>query len=294
MIPQIIHQIAPKNKDSWHPFWERCQESWTKQFSNFEYKLWNDKEDIDNFVKQYYPKYYNLYMSFPVHIMKIDFARMCILHHFGGIYADMDVFCYQNFYEDLTEDLYFVENLTNEFTTAKYENPLMISVKGLPFFEFCMMYSKIWFIQWKNRFEKTHDKWRSVENSFLVNNITGSCMLSGALMSAKQKVTPLNCREFNNRPGSYHPSFKTKHVHTSLWGNEYLDTKDKKLLIYKGLVYMGSYMNNSILNLDLVMLDFDEFDFYHDYTNNIFLQEDNLEYIKKYIRESDNELRVTF
>lgn len=295
MIPKIIHQIAPANKDSWHPFWKKCQESWKKQFPDFEYNLWNDQEDIDNFVKEYYPKYYSLYRSFPVHVMRIDFVRLCILHHFGGIYADMDVFCYQNFYNELTEDFYLVENLTDEFTTALYENPLMISQKNLTFFEFCMEYSKLWFIQWRHRFEKTSDNWRTVENDFLVNNITGSGMISAALINTKQKVTSLNCREYNNRPGSYDPLFKTKHVHTSLWGNEYLDIDDKKLLIYKGLVYtMGSYINDSILALDPLIIEFDEFNFYHDYTDNIFLREDNLEYIKKYIRESDNELRATF
>lgn len=293
MIPKIIHQIAPSNQDSWHPFWKKCQESWLSNFPDFEYKLWNDQEDIDNFIKQHYPKYYGLYRSFPVHVMRIDFVRLCILHHFGGIYADMDVFCYQNFYDELTEDFYLVENLTDEFTTALYENPLMIAKKNLPFFEFCVEYSKLWFIQWRNRFEKMSDHWRTVENDFLVNNITGSGMISGALVNTKQKVTPLNCREFNNRPGSYYPLFKTKHVHTSLWGNEYLDIEDKKLLIYKGLVYtMGSYINDSILALDPLILEFDKFDFYHDYTEGIFLCEDNLEYIKKYIRESDNELRT--
>lgn len=294
MIQKIIHQIAPSDQDLWHPLWKKCHKSWLNNFPDFEYKLWNDQEDIDNFVKEYYPKYYSLYKAFPYHVMRIDFARLCIIHHFGGIYADMDVFCYQNFYNDLTEDFYLAENLTNEFTTALYENSLMIAKKNLPFFEFCMMYSKIWFIEWRTRFEKNSDNWRTSENCFLVNNITGSGMICGALANTKQKVSPLNCREFNNRPGSYHPSFKTKHTHTAIWGNEYLDIENKKLLIYKGIVYNKSHINDSTLALKPLILEFEEFDFYYDYTDNIFLRDNNLEYIKTYITESKNELRDTF
>lgn len=304
MIPKIIHQIAPSDKSSWHPIWKKCHESWLNNFSDFEYKLWNDQEDIDIFMKQHYSKYYNLYRSFPFHIMKIDFVRLCILHHFGGIYADMDVFCYQNFYDNLTEDFYLIENLTNEHVDSTYENSLMIAKKNLSFFEFCMEYSKIWFVEWRNQFQKTSDDWRTDQNSNLVNNITGSGMLSGALVNTKQKVFPLNCKEFNNRAGSYDPSFKTKHIHTSVWGKEYLNEKNKKhffkkLLIYKGSVWtwahpQGSPVNDSLWALNPTILEFEEFDFYHDYSNNIFLREDNLEYIKKYIRETQNELRAIF
>ena len=94
----IIHHIAPENKSSWHPLWIKCYESWKKVFGNkFEFKLWNDKEDIDRLVKNKYNKFYDIYRSFPAHIMKIDFARLCILHSYGGIYSDMDVFCYKDF-----------------------------------------------------------------------------------------------------------------------------------------------------------------------------------------------------
>ena len=93
MIPRIIHHIAPVNTAAWHPFWAHCRQSWIDAFPNHDHVLWNDSEDLDRIVRDHYPRYWNLYQSFPVHIMRIDFARLCILHRYGGIYADMDYYC---------------------------------------------------------------------------------------------------------------------------------------------------------------------------------------------------------
>jgi hypothetical protein len=96
-IPKIIHQIAPADKSRWHPIWEKCYPTWQKHFPEFEHKMWNDGNDIDNFVRDYYPQYLEKYLKFEKHISRIEFVRFCLLHHFGGIYADMDMFCYRNF-----------------------------------------------------------------------------------------------------------------------------------------------------------------------------------------------------
>ena len=128
MIPKIIHHIAPKFPNSWHYFWQKCYDSWKTQFSDYEFIMWNDKDDIDNFVKIHYKEHWNLYRAFPFHIMRIDFARLCILHKFGGIYADMDVFCYKNFEHLLTNEVYFLEKITDS--------------KLLPFFEKLFFWGK--------------------------------------------------------------------------------------------------------------------------------------------------------
>ena len=46
-IPHIIHQTAPADKSKWKQDWYICQESWKKNFPDWEYKLWTD-EDNDN------------------------------------------------------------------------------------------------------------------------------------------------------------------------------------------------------------------------------------------------------
>ena len=140
MIPKIIHHTGPSNKDNWHPLWFKCRESWLKCFPNHEHRFWND-EDIDNLVYNNYPQYWEMYNSFPVHIMKIDFIRFCFMDKFGGIYADLDYYCYKNFEHVLVNDSYVVEN---PFGNDPIENSLMASVPNSFFFKQCSSYDSRW------------------------------------------------------------------------------------------------------------------------------------------------------
>jgi len=136
MISKIIHQTAPRDETKWNPIWKECQSSWKKNFSEFEYIFWDD-DDIRNLIKTDYPQYLKEYDSFKYHIIRIDFARSCILHKHGGIYADMDFYCYQNFYEFLLKNkIYLVESWPE--WKEKVQNSLMISPPKQNFWiEYC-------------------------------------------------------------------------------------------------------------------------------------------------------------
>lgn len=287
-VPKIIHQIAPEDTTKWSPIWLRCQESLLNHFPDFEYRLWNDKEDIDNFVHVNYPEFSNLYNSFPVHIMKIDFVRLCFLHKYGGIYADMDYFVYKNFYSELNKDCGFLENLTEEYTSAKHENSLMYSVPNNQLLYEIMKYVKACFIHFRNFFIKNNNNWRSIENDKIVNNTTGSGMISEALNYFQKyfSIQSLECKTFNNRPSSYDTSFFGKHVHTSLWGNEYCKNQPDHFLLKNGQIYLilKEYENLN-LNQDDKIIKVDEFNFFKDYTNGVYLKEDNLEEIKVEVKK---------
>jgi mannosyltransferase OCH1-like enzyme len=135
-IPKIIHQTAPKNEKEWHPIWKECQQSWKNNFQDFEYIMWDD-EDIRDLVKSDYPKFLDHYDSWPYHIMRVDFARFCILHKYGGIYADMDMYCYSNFYNFLkNKSVYLIESWPE--WGEKVSNCLMASSQKNNFWEICM------------------------------------------------------------------------------------------------------------------------------------------------------------
>jgi mannosyltransferase OCH1-like enzyme len=139
-IPKIIHHIAPKDTKKQHPIWKICYNSWLKQFPEPEYKhmMWNDG-DIDNLVKNNFPQHWNLYTSFPFHILKIDFSRLCILYRYGGIYADMDMYCYQNFYSDLNNnEVFLIQENKGKVIQDRVQNSLMCAVKNSSFFLECM------------------------------------------------------------------------------------------------------------------------------------------------------------
>jgi mannosyltransferase OCH1-like enzyme len=140
-IPKIIHQTAPDHEKDWHPIWKECQKSWKTKFKDFEYIMWSD-DDLRNLVKVEYSEFLEYYDSWPYHIMRVDFARFCILHKYGGIYADMDMYCYSNFYNFLQyKSVYLIESWPN--WGEKISNCLMASVRKHNFWETCMKNSII-------------------------------------------------------------------------------------------------------------------------------------------------------
>jgi len=130
IIPKIIHKIAPKDKTKWRPIWESSHNSWLKYYKEPEYKImmWNDDNDIENFIKDKYNWFYPIYCSYPHKIQKIDIVRYFILYEYGGIYADMDYECFENFYSLLPDNkISIVENRfsTKNNTSLFLENSLM-------------------------------------------------------------------------------------------------------------------------------------------------------------------------
>jgi len=129
-IPKIIHQTAPGDISRWHPIWAQCQESWKRNFPDYEYKLWTD-EDLDEFMESCHPDYYRMYKNYNLNIKRIDAARYFILKEYGGIYADMDFECIRRFDHLLPIDKVSVAE--SAYEGEKFQNALMISPRGHPF-----------------------------------------------------------------------------------------------------------------------------------------------------------------
>jgi mannosyltransferase OCH1-like enzyme len=90
LIPPTIHQIwmtgeIPARLRSSAASWSALHPTW-------EYRLWN-ADSLDAFVRDEYPDVWNLYRAYPELIQRVDAARYMLLHHFGGVYADVDVEC---------------------------------------------------------------------------------------------------------------------------------------------------------------------------------------------------------
>jgi hypothetical protein len=219
LIPKIIHQIAPKDESSWHPVWKTCHESWKIQFPDFEHFLWNDAGDIDNFVRENYKDFYDLYLAFPYKIMRINFARYCLLDYFGGIYADMDVYCYKNFYAIIKDkDLWFNENKYAEFVDKKYkiENCLIASSRKNLFWKDCLDVCKERFYSLQDLFAK-----KLVSREWLIVHITDCDLLEQSRDIYNQsQINFLPAEIFNNRSNFFDNQLYTKHFHTGVWVND--------------------------------------------------------------------------
>lgn len=101
MIPKILHQTwkstdVPERFKPWVESWKRLNPS-------FEYRLWTDRMLLD-FVAEHYPDFLPVYCDYPAPIMRADAARYLLLHHFGGVYADLDTECVAPFDVLLGED----------------------------------------------------------------------------------------------------------------------------------------------------------------------------------------------
>jgi flavodoxin len=284
-VPKIIHQIAPKDKSKWHPLWERCYNSWRKQFPDFTFMLWNDEEDIDNLIKFNYPEYFDIYKRFPFRMMNIDMAKNAIVHTNGGIFCDMDQFCYENFWDMIVKDACLLEDAGNYedlvFPTGdtEIENSILISAPGHPLFKKILdsIIEKFLYceeIGWTDQNLKfsimqTSKIKNATYNARLVEEVTGSYLIAGVYndMINKSSVQILSKENFTNIYSfKFEKSFKTIHIYTKYWGQEsikymeetdFIDKSlpmDKKLLEYFLLGYGDKEYVLKLLNK---MLDHD-------------------------------------
>lgn len=130
-VPKIIHQTWKTKEIPSHL--RPMQESVIHNNPDFEYMFWTD-EDIKRFITTNYPNILNFYNSYEYVIEQIDFARLLIVYHFGGIYIDLDTYCFKPLFSILDfpvtmiktdknsqfEEFNFV--LTNAFFAAERKN----------------------------------------------------------------------------------------------------------------------------------------------------------------------------
>eukprot|EP00472_Partenskyella_glossopodia_P008418 CAMPEP_0197541028 /NCGR_PEP_ID=MMETSP1318-20131121/66917_1 /TAXON_ID=552666 /ORGANISM="Partenskyella glossopodia, Strain RCC365" /LENGTH=178 /DNA_ID=CAMNT_0043100153 /DNA_START=530 /DNA_END=1063 /DNA_ORIENTATION=- len=116
--------------------------SWVKLNPTYTYVFWDDT-DNDNLISKRFPLFLPAYLGMKP-VERADFARIAYLYEFGGIYADMDSECVQNFDSLLNksgfigqEPLYhakLLEHRDNQFAS----NALMASRRRHPFWLFMM------------------------------------------------------------------------------------------------------------------------------------------------------------
>ena len=268
-IPKIIHQIAPADKSRWHPIWTRCQPSWKEHFPEFEHRLWEDQTEINDFVRDNYPQYYQMFMEFPAHIMRVDFVRFCLLHRYGGIYADMDMFCYQNFYNELTHSLHIIEAPYGE---EFLESSLMISAPNHPFWLDCMELSREMFYSTVKKHGITIPFNNNRADQYLLVSACGPNLICRVWRKwAKKRPSMLKTLPgvlYNNHGMSYHSEYRTKHLMTGMWGKEAVDHIETQInnSLEQGLdeLYIDEMRRYVNLN-DIASVA--DLDFYYDYTN---------------------------
>lgn len=257
MIPKIVHQMGPVNKDLWHTLWIKCNQSVRDNLSTYQYMFWSH-EDTDRFVKDNFPEYYIEWSSCPLEIIKIDIARLMILYVHGGVYLDLDVFCYKDFYNMLDHDVCIVGNKSDR--TDALENFLMAGTERNSFFINAVKESL------KRLGEFSEDQLTEADsisyvpiNSTYVDYICGAKFISN--MAGSKRLNP---KLFNPNYNSFNTDIYTKHMQTNVWGEEYISAlkrqKEKTFGKKTDRDYFDMCYNQS-RNIDI-----NTFDFYKNYT----------------------------
>lgn len=275
MMEKIIHHFVPEDKNLWHPVWKKCLESWFIHFPEpeYEHKFWynsgNKNDAITDFVKNEYPEYLNSYSILPLHIMKIDFVKFLVIYKYGGLYVDMDIYCYKNFYHMLSKDIVLLEAFSE---LEVIQNSMFGGKKNNHFYINCVHEIINAYHNNKNQFD-THlpliydnviDSHRSNDmTNSLVHRTTGSLLLSEIYKKYdKENILVLKKEIFNPSVLYYDKFLITKHMLTGIWGKDTFNL-------------LNSFKNKNDsceehlrrIYIDFRNIDINNFDFYRNYSN---------------------------
>jgi hypothetical protein len=180
MIPKIIIQTW-KTKKLPKQFYEWSL-TWKKHNPDFIYMFF-DNSDCFRFILINYPKYLDLYESLS-NIERADIFRYLALHHYGGVYADMDTTCFK----EIGSLLHLFPN--SVITGIEYHEPLQY----LQWFIACPKGCKVML----NLVDEAYIRsWFKIFKSFfltkneLVYYTTGPVMYTKVLKESEESITVL-------------------------------------------------------------------------------------------------------
>jgi len=180
LVPKIIHQIL-LNEHHFHDGdgpnrfakYENARNSCIALHPDWEHKLWTE-DNATAWVRQHYPEkrypfddtpeVYQAYIKYRQTIQRTNVLRYLLLHHYGGVYLDMDITCRVNL-DPLLQVPFLTPvahpaGINNAFILARPKHPFLTKLieqvpkhnltwTGLPYVENmlstgCMFVSNVW------------------------------------------------------------------------------------------------------------------------------------------------------
>lgn len=246
----IIHQVwfgtIPNRFKASKTFKElkHCRESWDIFNPNLCHTIWNKPNSVA-LIKKYYPEFYELFQAYPWEIQRCDMVRYCILHRYGGLYADMDYKCKKDFsyvFEYYKQyDIYLVST-PNAISEDTVSNSLMLSYTKNH------MFWKMLLLEMNKVFDNS---WHPSSKHIEVMYTTGPAILSRVygVYKYRYKLSSLPSKHFH--PLSLTKKFleddEIKDVYAVHLGTGTWESTDSKILILL-------YMNWKIILLILLVM----------------------------------------
>lgn len=184
MIPKIIHNIWIQGY-IYLPEREKKNLLYLKKLNpNYLFIFWDDKNIINLLSK--YPKILEIYKNLGkfenIYPWKSDIARYVIMKEYGGVYCDLDFYCYSSF------DNLFDTNISSEIYIASSKIDLLDYVYTFNLFnkpKYCSCFMM---------FIKNHPIWdnvfKNIENKPIKKNIGEA--LDVELQKSNYKIVLLN------------------------------------------------------------------------------------------------------
>lgn len=187
MIPKIIHQTW--RSDTLPSIFQTILDHNKTTNPDFDFKLWSHspgRPDIDIFIEREYPDIYEIYKKTKYGVQKADIARLAILHHFGGVYFDLDILCIKDISDliDMNTDIAYLAMEPVEQTMAvfKKDNILCNAFIAMPA-KHCIMETALKEV--KSAYAKNGDSIFNVFNCFGADIVTRSCIVPEHLAKCK-------------------------------------------------------------------------------------------------------------
>ncbi|KZT41180.1 hypothetical protein SISSUDRAFT_373526 [Sistotremastrum suecicum HHB10207 ss-3] len=127
VIPRILHQTWKSDTlpEKWRGVSQGCRDI----MPDYKYMLWTDEGSRD-FIATHYAWFIPTFDAYTYPIQRADAIRYFVLHHYGGVYLDLDIGCTKR----LDPLLYYPIVLPKTIPVG-VSNDLMFAEKGHPFMQ---------------------------------------------------------------------------------------------------------------------------------------------------------------
>ena len=208
--PKIIHQIWLSDKNLPPPDkWKESQEKWKETYSEYEYMLWTN-ENTKELISKNYSQFEETFYKFKYLIQRVDFLKFILMHHYGGVYSDLDIVPLKRFDNLINTDSDCCIT-RSEVNLRFYTNSFFI---GKP-------KTKIWM-------DLMNESVKKSKNNYLIKHAevtmkTGSWLVTNVVNKYEGTITIL--------PNYFNPVIRDNEYFKSLEGKSWISW-DTKILIW--------------------------------------------------------------
>jgi alpha 1,6-mannosyltransferase len=134
LIPKIIWQTYKDSFDKLQPYMIDAVNTWKNLNPEFEYRYMDDEAAAEFILNEYGKEWHNIFINFPVGVMRGDLWRYMIIYKYGGVYTDLDTECLKPIDTWLNQDYNMIVcpetdiNLCQWTFAASPGNPILKSV----------------------------------------------------------------------------------------------------------------------------------------------------------------------